>query len=122
MQADIMQALILNESLQGATAMFNEAREQRHQQLLHQKQQQNRKRRRYNPSVQASFPMPAFLCEPLDQSLDMLDDKSSVPWWQKLHYRSTHKPLSRMPIGLPNSQSLRVCSKHQTPNIMPIEQ
>ncbi|KAA6423916.1 MAG: hypothetical protein FRX49_05875 [Trebouxia sp. A1-2] len=44
-------ALILNESLQGATAMFNEAREQRHQQLLHQKQQQNRKRRRYNPST-----------------------------------------------------------------------
>jgi len=56
MQAGIMQALILNESLQGATAMFNEAREQRHQQLLHQKQQQNRKKRRYNPSVQASFP------------------------------------------------------------------
>ena len=82
MQADIMQALILNESLQAATAMFNEAREQRHQQLLHQKQQQNRKRRRYNPSVQASFPLPAFCANhsisgPLSQSLDMLDDISS---------------------------------------------
>ncbi|DBA75224.1 TPA: hypothetical protein ACH3X1_010518 [Trebouxia sp. C0004] len=52
-------ALILNESLQGATAMFNEAREQRHQQLFHQKQQQNRKRRRYNPSVQTmNYQMP----------------------------------------------------------------
>lgn len=45
-------ALILNESLQDATAMFNEAREQRHQQLLHQKQQQNRKRLRYTLSPQ----------------------------------------------------------------------
>ncbi len=72
-----MQALILNESLQGATAMFNEAREQRHQQLLHQKQQQNRKRRRYNPSVQANFPLPAFCANHSIKILDMLDDKSS---------------------------------------------
>jgi hypothetical protein len=93
-QADIMQALILNESLQGATAMFNEAREQRHQQLLHQKQQQNRKRRRYNPSVQASFLLPA-LCANYYQSPDMQQQSKQFHGGKRstASLRTSHSPV-----------------------------
>lgn len=47
-----LQALILSLKLRAATDTFNLAREQRHQQQLHQDQQQKRKRGRFTPSAQ----------------------------------------------------------------------